>query len=33
VLVRLRDDGRLDEEVQRRIQRELGLAEAILLRE
>src|SRR6266568_2307771 len=33
VLVRLRDNGRLDEEVQRRIQRELDLEEATLLRE
>src|SRR6266508_4562574 len=33
VLVRLRDNGRLDEEVQRRIQWELDLEEATLLRE
>jgi CPA1 family monovalent cation:H+ antiporter len=33
VLVRLRDDGRLDQEVQRKIQRELDLEEATLLRD
>jgi hypothetical protein len=33
VLMRLRDNGRLDEEVQRRIQQELDLEEATLLRE
>jgi Na+/H+ antiporter len=33
VLVRLRDAGRLDDEVQRRIQRELDLEEATLLRD
>ena len=33
VLVRLRDNGRLDEEIQRRIQWELDLEEATLLRE
>jgi hypothetical protein len=31
--LRLRDNGRLDEEVQRRIQQELDLEEATLLRE
>jgi CPA1 family monovalent cation:H+ antiporter len=33
VLVRLRDNGRLDQEVQRKIQRELDLEEATLLRD